>query len=269
MAKTKKATTLMTSVSHFTAIGTREYQEDRLICRKFPFGFLLAVFDGHGGSETAVECAKNLPQVFKKDFALMTATGNIDYGALLRGVIEKINEPVLGNESGSTVSMVFIPETKGEITAHIAVIGDSPVVITDRNNNTVIGPNHNVRQNLAERQAAINRGGVYDGWYIFHPDDSWCGLQMSRDLGNAPLSSILSHEPDVISVPLGKQSIVIVSSDGVFDPGHSSDTLSEAERFIDMIRNGAKAKDLVHDALARQTGDNATAIVLKIGQGSK
>ena len=50
-------------------------------------------------------------------------------------------------------------------------------------------------------------------------------------------------------------------SDRVFDPSHTENILDEAGRFINMVRKGSEAKDLVDGALSRQTGDNATAIV--------
>ena len=257
----KTEQTISGSTSTSTSVGRRSYQEDRYVYEELAFGYLLAVFDGHSGATVADMASKNLSEIFSTEFKQWQAIGTDNYETLLRSVTATLDELVKAEKSGSTMSLVFIPKKSGVSSAWVAVIGDSPVVITDASGKIFIGPEHNVRTNLIERRAAEVRGGFYSGGYIWNPDTEQ-GLQMGRDLGNRiNFGSILSHEPDVMEVKLGEDSIILITSDGVFDPSHTEDTLAEAGRFIDMVRKGNEAKDLVNDALSRQTGDNATAIV--------
>ncbi len=251
------------SATFYTDQGLRKYQEDRYVYRNFSFGYLMAVFDGHGGASVADKASKNLIPIFENEFILFSASGSTDYKILLRHAVEKIDYLLKNEYCGSTMSLVFIPKNTPELVAYIAILGDSPVVITDSLDNIFLSPNHNVRENLAERELAITRGGFYGEGYIWNPE--WTnGLQMGRALGNIKLGSILNHEPELAEFSLDKKSIVIVASDGVFDPEHKSSGLKQTKRFIEIIKAGGKAKDLINDALKRQTGDNATAIVFRM-----
>ncbi|MBI3632256.1 MAG: protein serine/threonine phosphatase 2C family protein [Candidatus Vogelbacteria bacterium] len=249
----------------FSALGRRDYQEDRCVQASLSSGDLLAVFDGHSGSTVVEIVSKNLLVVFGSEYQKMKSNCPVDYEKLLRLVTAKLDDMVKDTESGgSTMSLVFIPnENEGRV-AYVAVIGDSPVVITDNVGKIFIGPDHNVRNNLKERKAAELRGGLYPGdGYLYEPQGRH-GLQLARDLGNRKkFGNVLSHEPDTARVCLGEESIVLIASDGVFDPAHETDTMLQAKHFVDMIRAGSDAKDLVEDAIARQTGDNVTAIVWK------
>ena len=139
-----------------------------------------------------------------------------------------------------------------------AVIGDSPVIILDRENKIIVSPDHNVRSNPVELEKAKKKGAAYEMGYTMSPSGG--GLQMSRALGDESLDSILDREPEVYSVPLGEKSLIILGTDGLFDPGHS-DTAAQVGRIVILTMNGAGARELVQDALDRMTCDNVTAIV--------
>jgi len=237
--------------------GARSYQEDRYVVDFYEAGgrsvLLLAVMDGHRGSEVAELCAKELPRQFKEAFGKYGA----DIADVLRNVVEQLNKETFGMPSGSTISLVVLP--KDEWIAYVAILGDSPVIVSDREGTLVVSPEHNARTNMAERKAAVGRGAEYADGYLWEPS-SRSGLQMSRAFGDCDLSRFLSREPEVYAVDLGEKSFVIVATDGVFDPGHAANK-HEVERLSEMVADGTNAEDLVLDAVKRQTGDNATAIV--------
>ena len=239
------------------AQGLRQYQEDRYLKHRIDAaghkGLLMAIVDGHGGSSTAEMVAQSAVRLFTQ--ALSEYKDNLE-GALSKTVAE-LDRITREQKSGTTLSLVFVPD--GESHAHVAVIGDSPVIIKDRKGKINISPDHNVRSNPEELQAAIGRGAHYEQGYIFNPH-SGDGLQMSRALGDRNLEGILSREPDVYSVELGVGSIIIIASDGVFDPGHA-DTLQEIHQALELVGGGGDARALVDDAIMRMTGDNASAIV--------
>lgn len=241
-------------VTSHTDVGARNYQEDRFVVQEFDEGYLLAVMDGHGGDQVVEFIANNLVGVFGE------TTINSSYSGRLQEIFSKLNLDTRSMHSGSTLSLVFLPNN--EERAYVAVLGDSPVIIRTGEGEIFVSPEHNARSNLEERAAAEARGAVFDRGYLY-TSDMRAGLQMSRALGNSELDSFLSREPEICIVELGEKSFVLVGSDGLFDPGHK-DTSVQIERLIAMIENdGADAKTLVEDALARDTRDNVTAIVFQ------
>lgn len=246
-------------VSIATSIGRRDNQEDCYVSEVLTMqgvkngqGQLMAVFDGHNGPETAMKISKSLYGVFSISLAMHK--GNI--AVAMKDAISNLSWLTSDKEAGSTLSMAYIP--KDSKTAHVAVIGDSPVIIIDKDCKVNVSPDHNVRTNPVELEKAQKKGAFYSLGYIMDPKGG--GLQISRALGDKHLDSILDREPDIYSVPIGEKSIVIIGTDGLFDPGHG-DTAAQIGRITVLAMNGAGAKELVHDALSRMTCDNVTAIV--------
>ncbi|VVB73833.1 Protein phosphatase 2C [uncultured archaeon] len=247
------------NISAATATGGRSHQEDFYLFDdlsmkgiKNGHGQMIAVLDGHNGPETAERAFKALYGVFGVTLAMHKG----DVTAAMKDAVSKLSWMTEEKKAGSTLSFVYIPD--GQRIAYVAVIGDSPVIILDKNNKVNVSPEHNVRSNPAELERARKKGAYYDSGYIMSPMGG--GLQMSRALGDKDIAHILDREPDVYSVPLGSRSFIIVGTDGLFDPGHY-DTAAQIGRAVVFTLNGAGAKELVQDALDRKTCDNVTAIV--------
>ena len=248
-------------VSVASAQGKRDHQEDRAVhewisCPSLQNGngWLLAAFDGHGGAETADKASKALPSLFETHF--LAQGGNVV--KTLREVFASLNQMVEDKKSGSTASVVFIPQEAQNII--LAVLGDSPVAVQDATGVIHIGPEHNVRTNLQERTAALARGGVFQCGYLEDEDRPGAGLQMARSLGDAELSRVLNREPEIMAIPLGGKGTLLIGTDGLLFPGKDTN-ISQVKRLLQLIRQGGDAQTLVKDALERRTGDNVTAIV--------
>src|SRR5271157_2926725 len=56
-------------VTHATAVGRRNYQEDRYVMISADEGDILAVMDGHGGENVSALLAENFPEVWRTVFA--------------------------------------------------------------------------------------------------------------------------------------------------------------------------------------------------------
>ena len=233
--------------------GQRRYQEDRCVAFDTSAGAeVLAVLDGHCGSMTAEFCKHHIEKIFKDSLDLLK-----DEKRALELTVLELARRTLDFDEGSTISMVCIPN--GFDIAHVAILGDSPVIIRSRGGAINVSPEHNVQTNVAEREAAIKRGGIYSDGYIW--DDRFdYGLQLSRALGDVHLDKILNREPELYSVDLDYESFIIVASDGVVDPEHG-DSKEQIAILAAMVEKGAVAQDLVNDALNRETKDNVTAIV--------
>jgi serine/threonine protein phosphatase PrpC len=249
------------NISAATATGGRCHQEDFYLFDDLSMksvkngqGQLMAVFDGHGGADAAEQVSKAIYGVFGS----MLATRNGDVNVALKDTISKLALMTSSKKAGTTLSMVYVPS--GRNIAHVAVIGDSPVIILDKGNKVIVSPDHNVRTNPAELAKAQKKGALYQLGYIMSPFPSGGGLQMSRSLGDKNIAHILDREPEIYSVPLGSKSFILLGTDGLFDPGHH-DTAAQVGRIAILTMNGAGARELVQDALDRMTCDNVTAIV--------
>jgi len=229
--------------------GPRRYQEDRhyetyIPDRKWQ---LMTVMDGHGGAEVSDFCAKNIFRMMSLD------EGNPE--DRLGSLVSNLNSVTRHHEAGSTFSGVIISEELS--TVSVAILGDSPVVIYDKQGRLHVSPEHNVRSNLKERKAAQERGGIYDNGYIY-PRFGDMGLQMSRALGDSALNGIISREPDIYTV--AEPAWVLVASDGIFDPGHS-DTSRLLQEVAKYAKRNATAGEIMEWAEKRGLQDNATALV--------
>jgi serine/threonine protein phosphatase PrpC len=235
-------------ITYASATGNRPYNEDRVLWHETPEGTLLGVFDGHNGDEVSALLASTFGNFW-------SAIDGERYSTAMYRVFEMAESLTHHYRQGSTASVVFIP--KNATHAIVAVLGDSPVLIDQADHELFIGPDHNVRSNLEERIAAENRGGIYSGGYIWNSmGDLGAGLQMTRALGDSEMNRILNRVPELFTVPLGDW--LLVGSDGLFDPKHTS---HPERKIAERIRNGAAVKDLIDDALAVPTNDNATAVL--------
>lgn len=252
-------------ISCATAQGPRSHQEDRMVMRRIEMetfsGVLLAVADGHGGAATSAYVALELGEGLFDKMLADSRNSNV----ALRKLFQYLNDATLElskstgvhSESGTTLSVVYVPDREG--TSHFGIIGDSPVIHARKNGYVHLFPEHNVRSNEDEKKAAEQRGGLFMDGYLCSTSTS-IGLQLSRDIGCHAMGNILRRDPDICDLAIDDGDFLIIGSDGLFDPTHSR-TEDEARRLSKLVLEGAEAQDLVNDALSRQTEDNVTAIV--------
>ena len=236
--------------------GSRAYQEDRHLMISAEEGLILVVMDGHGDAACAIELESKFCEVWDTVYA-----PEKNPEQLYKELFEKFDALTSWMDCGSTMSVVFIPKanTGKETQAHVAILGDSPVLAQNASGEVHISPVHNVRTNTAELEAAKARGGYYSNGYICYGPEG-CGLQMSRALGDCNLGKILSRIPEVYSIELGDW--VLVGSDGLVSPGHDETAIQMTDEIVKMIGQGANADKLVNYAAnIMETGDNVTAIL--------
>lgn len=245
----------LSSVSSATNKGRRPYQEDRFFSTSLSSGLLLGVFDGHGGADCAERANNSFAHFFDYEIGVDSRPAN----ALLEA-FASVNEETAYMEDGTSASIAFIPWSADRV--WIAVLGDSPVIVKTADGAIWHAPEHNVRTNKAERLAAEKRGGTVSGGYLF---SSWNGpgLQMARAFGDAHLNRVLDRTPEVFLPALGAGSFVLVASDGALDPGHA-DADKAAKAVVDLIESGGDAQAIVNRAIAIPTGDNVSALLVKV-----
>lgn len=246
----------LTAVSTATAQGRRPYQEDRFFTFSSAEGLCFGVFDGHGGDTVADIAQEEFPGMLVDELGEPGATPQ----DVLLKAFARLNEATKSHYQGSSASVVFLPWS-GDL-VHVAVLGDSPVVIKRADGSIWHGPDHNVRSNKDEAAAAQARGGfIINGYLTAH--FSGPGLQMARALGDVELAKVLSRTPEISTQVLGVGSFVLVATDGAFDPGHEN-TNEAADEIVALIQSGGDAQAIVNRAVAIPTGDNVTALLVRV-----
>jgi len=232
--------------------GPRSYQEDRSFHKRIEnphcYGWFLAVMDGHEGSSVAELCAKEIGDLFT-----LRDADHVEE-ALLHLVLSLSTKTLCFN-AGSTLSIACVLEDHNKVS--VAVLGDSPVVVLDDKGHLHVSPEHNVRSNLKEREAAERRGGVYADGYLYKGNGDF-GLQLSRALGDAYFEGIILREPEIYTI--ANPQWILVASDGLIDPVHSQSKVL-FKKIAEYAQRHASAGDLMQWATSRGLNDNATALV--------
>ncbi len=241
-----------------SVIGTRTAQEDRcyanILAAQDERIAVLAVCDGHGGNMVADEARKFIEQKIPELFLPRTHDPVATMYHFFRELITATNKLPW---SGSTITVCVV--IKSLDCAVLGVMGDSPALIIDKDGNQHVGPNHNVRTNLTEREAGILRGGCYEGSYLWWRES---GLQMSRALGDLHMGNVLLREPEIITVAHPRK--IVLASDGIEDH-HVVDMLPQGiaglQLFADTPLPGAETLDtMLRNAKPR---DNLSVIIWK------
>lgn len=235
--------------------GPRTYQEDRYVVvgpdTSLP-GVLLAVFDGHGGFQTAEFAANHV-------LRLLTAQRNFPVSERAGMALYHLGLLTRTMRAGSTASVVHIVDD----TAYVAYMGDSPIIIVDNEGRVVLPRGHNPRTNEQERRDAEERGGVYSCGILLPANGARGGLPFTRALGDDFMGSALKREPETYSVPLSPQSVVIVCSDGLISPEHGETSAQQMGEAAALVQTGADADALVAWAQKYGIEDNVTSIVYR------
>ena len=247
-------------VTQFSKQNLRKYQEDASFYRHFKNGdVLLGVFDGHGDDQVSEFVNLTTPYIFSSLSREIKKNPPVAFKELFERLVKKTSHFL----SGSTASIVLIRDN----VATIGVLGDSPVIIRTALGDIWKAPEHNVRSNIKERIAAEQRGaliipkGYLCDKFTFPPYREF--LQLSRVLGDKNLDRVLSREPEIFQVPLDSHSWIMVCSDGVIDPGHTSDAVLQL--LINEIEHDPKfdAEQIVNFASQYEQMDNATVVLAR------
>jgi len=254
-------------VSIFTYEGTKG--EDRFIVRDVETpkskGRLFAVFDGHRGEVVSAGLGAEFAEMFNMN--LNASNGNAEEA--LRNTIRYFALRYVDEESGSTVSAVYIPE--GSRAAYAAALGDSPIVWRNGDGSVGISPQHNMH-NIEERERAKRlfeeegrEVSLAEGGMIVKTGGEEISISydaITRTIGDRDYALGIP-EPDVFEIPFENVRTLILASDGLFVAGPRLDLLeADAAYLLHLAEEGQPARALVDDAISRGSIDDITAIVI-------
>jgi len=226
-----------------------------------------AVFDGHGGDQTAKMVEKQLhPIIFKTDeFNRGDVKGAITKGfeEMDKIVVEEANKLNMMHGSTSVVAMVM------DGTLFVANIGDSEGILVSVQSQKVSVQNltrpHKANDPTEKERIESLGGHVFFG-RVFG------ALAVSRSFGDAkykkPKTSkdFVSWEPEIQAVELQPaHKYLILACDGLWDVINHQQAAELTHRcFLEGQTPQQVAKTLVKTALQRKTEDNVTVVVAKL-----
>ncbi|CAO1356927.1 unnamed protein product [Diamesa tonsa] len=215
-----------------------------------------------------VEDQKDSIEVIEEDSLqdYVTSGNTVDYNKVLTEEILAADEKLIERTSrsalfcGTTAIMVIVDQTNKVIIC--SNVGDSRAVMCD-NKGIVIPLSKDHKPNSPIEMKRIRD----NGGYISHKG-CWRvegSLATSRSLGDYPLKQkkVIIADPEIKTFKFSdhKPKFIILASDGIFDVFSSQDAVDFVSQHSKEFHYGAKS--LVKKALARKSGDNLTAIVIK------
>ncbi|KAL0436023.1 UNVERIFIED_CONTAM: putative protein phosphatase 2C 47 [Sesamum radiatum] len=265
----------------FADIGPRRYMEDEhiriddlsahlgsLISFPQPSAFY-GVFDGHGGPEAAAYVRKNairfffedakFPQTSQLNDSFLLEVENCLRKGFLLADMALAEDSSVSTSSGTTALTALVI---GRLLM-VANAGDCRAVLCRKGEAIDMSQDH--RPNYAsERRRVEELGGFIDDGYLNGV------LSVTRALGDWDMklpqgsSSPLIAEPEFRQIILTEDDeFLIIGCDGIWD-------VMSSQQAVSLVRRGLRrhddpeqsAKDLVMEALRRDTFDNLTVIIV-------
>ncbi|KAL2895224.1 putative protein phosphatase 2C 27 [Bienertia sinuspersici] len=252
-------------------IGPKQYMEDEHVCIDNLLEYLEApddfpspaafygVFDGHGGTDASSFICSNLLKYITEDAQFPLSLEKAVKSAFVKADYAFADSSALDISSGTTAltALVF-----GR-TMLIANAGDCRAVLGRRGRAVELSKDH--KPNCSSEKNRIERlgGVVYDGYLNGQ-------LSVARALGDwhmkGPKGSSfpLSAEPELQELVLTEDDeFLLLACDGLWDVMSSQCAVTITRREL-MLHNDPErcSRELVREALKRNTCDNLTVIVI-------
>ncbi|KAK6939110.1 PPM-type phosphatase-like domain [Dillenia turbinata] len=251
--------------------GPKQCMEDEHICvdnlvehlgetAEFPSpGAFYGVFDGHGGMDAALFIRDNILKFIVNDSHFPTSVSKALKSAFVQADYAFADSSSLDISSGTTaLTALMIGRTM-----LIANAGDCRAVLGKRGRAIELSKDH--KPNCTSERLRIERlGGVVDDGYLNGQ------LSVARALGNwhmkGPKGSPcpLSAEPELQETHLCEEDeFLIMGCDGLWDVMSSQCAVTMTRKGL-MLHNDPErcSRELVREALKRNTCDNLTVIVV-------
>ncbi|KAK5845067.1 probable protein phosphatase 2C 27 isoform X1 [Gossypium arboreum] len=252
-------------------IGPKQYMEDEHICiddlighlettTKVPSpGAFYGVFDGHGGTDAAIFIRENILKFIVEDSHFPICVAKAIKSAFLKADYAFADASSLDISSGTTALTALIFGR----TLIIANAGDCRAVLGRRGRAIEMSKDH--KPNCTSERLRIEKlgGVIYDGYLNGQ-------LSVARALGDwhmkGPKGSAcpLSAEPELQETDLSDEDeFLIMGCDGLWDVMSSQCAVTMARKEL-MLHNDPErcSRELVREALKRNTCDNLTVIVV-------
>ncbi|CAN1322663.1 Probable protein phosphatase 2C 27 [Linum perenne] len=225
--------------------------------------FSSPVFDGHGGTDAASFVRNNILSLIVEDSQFPICVEKAIKSAFVKADFAFADDSTLDISSGTTALTALMLGR----TLIIANAGDCRAVLGRRGRAIEMSKDH--KPNCTSERLRIEKlgGVIYDGYLNGQ-------LSVSRALGDWHMKGSkgsacpLSAEPELQETDLTEEDeFLIMGCDGLWDVMSSQCAVSIVRKEL-MLHNDPErcSKELVREALKRNTCDNLTAIVVCFSQ---
>jgi serine/threonine protein phosphatase PrpC len=235
---------------HAEAVGRRPSMQDACcVVGDFagPHSNFFGLFDGHGGTEVSIYCAKHLHSVIAR--LLRTQT------SVERAITEALSEvnsvaTTKWPAEGSCVALALIQND----TVWAANVGDSRVLLVEDGIAKRLTVDHKA-SDPDERKKVIERGGHFVNERVNGV------LMLARAIGDGNLGKAVSCEPMIRSFERKDGMWLILACDGVWDVMRDQ----EAAAILMEIKKPVEAAKAIRDeALNRGSSDNVSCMIIDL-----
>lgn len=230
--------------------GPRAHMEDRWAVQITPGGLFAAVYDGHGGARVADLAAAGLHRA-----VLAALEAGLEPADALRRAFAELERATDDPDCGSTVAALLL--ARGALfTAHV---GDSRIARIGHARAEALTSDHRIDA-AVERARVLRMGARLEPPYVVRGDR---GLMMTRSLGDRWFRPVgVTGEPEIRRHALeGDDVALVAATDGVWDVLGEED-VARVVRPAPTAQAAAEA--LLDAAIAADTLDNATALVVRL-----
>mmetsp|Transcript_5699 Transcript_5699/g.10219 ORF Transcript_5699/g.10219 Transcript_5699/m.10219 type:complete len:550 (-) Transcript_5699:56-1705(-) len=243
--------------------GPRVSMEDRfsvvgkLSCE--PYYSYYAVFDGHGGSSVAEECAESLHETLQ---ASIKSFGIENPEAALTDAFETFDTQVRAQQTTNRDSLVgstAVVAVLGETECYLANVGDSRALLVQKGSGNVVQLSRDHKPSTEEEKHRIEAAG---GTVKDNRVDGI--LSMSRAIGDQILSKYVIATPQVtIRKFSAEDEYLVLGSDGLWDIVKNNNVAS----IVKCSATPQVAADaLVAASSSAHSNDNITVVVISLRQ---
>jgi serine/threonine protein phosphatase PrpC len=225
----------------------RPQMEDYVVAGPVPGGFLVGLFDGHGGAEVAARAAASALDTVARALPRLA-----DPGALWRETFAALDPDVRGCGSSATLLLLRGRQVSA------AWVGDSRALLVGADGWRLLTPEHRISR-ADERRRVLAAGAHLVPPYVVHPRLDR-GLMLTRALGDREFREVgVLGEPEVATLVLGEGDVALLAAtDGLWDVVGDE----EAALVCRGLEPEPAAARLVALVAERDGADNVAVVVL-------
>lgn len=279
--------------------GLKKTLQDRYVADETmeELGVYFGVFDGHGGTQVADHCAKQLHKNIMMNFRqkqVQPASRDEKIRSALKEAFLQTDKEILATaerkkfeQVGSTAVTAFLhgnPKLGTALRLVVANLGDSRGILCRAGQAVAVSEDH--KPSRMDEKKRIERAGglvlqVRGTWRVAastNPNSStkasrreYQGLAMTRTFGDLYFKKpvlLSSAEPEIQIIPLtDKDLFMVLATDGILDVLTNQEVVDLAIKHWEDPDEAAK--NIVRTAYKKGSEDNLTVLVIQFGWADK